>query len=161
MTASPSRRSVLTALAAVPAVGVPALADVADAGEPDPIFALIEAANLAKAKYSKALEIEGAAERQAFAIREAEYGDDRRCNLKAIYPPLKAAEKKCAAFGYALGVAEEAALDAKARTRAGLAAQLMFAAENYESALNLDYCLVPLLVNAARTIGGSEIELPE
>jgi hypothetical protein len=162
--ASPSRRSVLTALAAVPVAGVPALADVANTSEPDPIFALLDAARFAKAKYSKALEIEGAAERQAFAIREAEYGDDRRCNLKAIYPPLKVARKKCAALGYALSVAEEAALDAKARTLAGLAAQLIFAAESYESALDLDYCLVPLLVNPAWAIEGplvSKIGLSE
>jgi hypothetical protein len=39
---SPSRRSVLTALAAVPAASVPALAGVADTSEPDPIFLAIE-----------------------------------------------------------------------------------------------------------------------
>jgi hypothetical protein len=44
---SPSRRSVLTAIAAVPVAGVPAVAEVADTSEPDPIFALIDAAKLA------------------------------------------------------------------------------------------------------------------
>jgi hypothetical protein len=45
--ASPSRRSVLTALAAAPVTGVPALAGAPDPGEPDPVFALIDAARLA------------------------------------------------------------------------------------------------------------------
>jgi hypothetical protein len=44
---SPSRRSVLTAIAAVSVAGVPALADAADAGEPAPVFALIDAPRLA------------------------------------------------------------------------------------------------------------------
>jgi hypothetical protein len=91
-----SRRSVLTALAAVHVASAPVLAGIADAGEPDPIFALIDAAKLATAAYAEAVQIEGAAEKQAFAIRKAEYGDDRRCNLGAIYPPLKAAREKTA-----------------------------------------------------------------
>jgi hypothetical protein len=62
---SPSRRSVLTALAVVPAAGVPALADVADASEPDPIFALIDAARLTTAALNEALSFEDAVTGQA------------------------------------------------------------------------------------------------
>jgi hypothetical protein len=53
MTGSPSRRSVLTAVATVPIAGLPALADIADAGKPDPVFALIEAAKQADACFRK------------------------------------------------------------------------------------------------------------
>jgi hypothetical protein len=52
VTDSPSRSSVLTALAAVSAASVPALADVADTSEPDPIFALIDAARLGDEEYA-------------------------------------------------------------------------------------------------------------
>jgi hypothetical protein len=56
MTAA-SRRFVLTALAAMPVGGVPALADVAATGEPDPIFSLIDAARLARARLYEVLDV--------------------------------------------------------------------------------------------------------
>jgi hypothetical protein len=118
-TDSPSRRSVLTALAAVPVAGVPAVAGVANASEPDPIFALIDAARLAKVSLSAA----------PGDLDEIE--EDKLSEL--------------------LRKAEGAVLKAKPRTLAGLAAQLIFAADfwAYDDPGNF---LVPFLVNAARTI---------
>jgi len=93
--ASPSRRSVLTALAAVPVTGVPALADVANTGEPDPVFALIDSARLARKAREAALEIENAIEEEAIAARKAKYGDGhRRQDLEDEYSPLKAVREK-------------------------------------------------------------------
>jgi hypothetical protein len=74
--------------------------------------------------------------------------------------PQKAAQEKIDALSTIQWDAEDAVLDAKPRTLAGLAAQLICAAERYSLNANDEY-LVPLLVNAARTIGGSEIELLE
>ena len=56
MSDSHSRRTVLTALAVTPVAGVPALADAAGTSEPDPIFALIDAAKRANANLSEAAE---------------------------------------------------------------------------------------------------------
>jgi hypothetical protein len=150
-TDSHSRRSVLTALAAVPVASVPALAGVGDASEPDPIFALIDAARLALKAHEEALEnCFDPAEVQALALAEAKFGD-KPCDLEALYPPLKAAREKVDPLGRIQYDAEDAVLGAKPRTLAGLAAQLVFAAHfwEYDDPGNF---LVPFLVNAARTI---------
>jgi len=121
--ASPSRRSVLTALAAVPPAGVPALADAAATGDPDPLFALIDAVKLAE------------------AARDAQDAD-----YDAVFD------------------AEDAVMDARPRTRAGVAAQLMFAAEFLAELIEFDEDgpklgvrdrILLLLVNAAQVIDGS------
>jgi hypothetical protein len=137
MTAA-SRRSVLTALAAVPAAGVPALADVAGTSEPDPVFALIDAAKQANARLHEELRYSGEL-------------DEQRCaNLELS---AKAAWE-----------AEDAALAAKPRTLAGLAEQLIFAAEFLaeQTCLCEDgpwfdeaTVILPLLMNAARMVDGS------
>jgi hypothetical protein len=156
-------RDVLTALAAVSAVSVPALAGVADTGEPDPIFALIDAARLAKAAHIAALPSESAAQKQAYAIRDADYGGDRSCNLETICPALKAAREKVETLCDIECRAEDAVIDAKPRTLAGLIAQLIFAAEYLAEMTMLaedgpiysdEGRLLPLLVNAARMIDG-------
>jgi hypothetical protein len=162
MTAA-SRRSVLTALAAVPVASVPVLADAADAGEPDPIFALIDAARLALKAHEEALDnCFDPAEAQAVALAKVRFGD-KLCDLEALYPPLKAAQEKIDALGTIQCDAEDAVLDAKPRTLSGLAAQLIFAAEIWLYNDPADF-LVPLLVNAARMIDGplvSKIGLSE
>jgi hypothetical protein len=147
MTAA-SRRSVLTALAAVPAAGVPAFAAIADTSKPDPIFALIDAAKQANARlHDEGLRYSG------------ELDEQRRANLELS---AKAARE-----------AEDAALAAKPRTLAGLAEQLIFAAEFLAEQTCL--CedgpwfdeatdILPLLVNAARMLDGelvSKIGLSE
>ncbi|MGO9233815.1 MAG: hypothetical protein ACLP4V_06915 [Methylocella sp.] len=53
-----SRRALLGALAAVPVAAMPMLASASDAIDPDPIFALIEAAERAKASVYEASNIE-------------------------------------------------------------------------------------------------------
>jgi hypothetical protein len=158
---SPSRCTVLTALAAVPVAGMPALADAADADELGPIFALIEAAKVAEAAHNEALHsLLYPAEKQAYAER-AKHGDGPHKALEDIYPPLKAAREKLYALSTIQCDAEDAVIDAKSRTRAGLAAQLMFAAEFLAEQTNLGEegpefddttVLLPLLVNAARMI---------
>jgi hypothetical protein len=111
---SPSRRSVLTALAEVPAPGVPALADVANTSEPDPIFALIDAAKRAETVLLEASGQLGEMEEQCRA----------NPNLS-----LAEADENAAKCCHVLCDAEDAVLDVKPRTLSGLAAQLMFAAE--------------------------------
>jgi hypothetical protein len=61
--------------------------------------------------------------------------------------------EKTKALCYIVGDAENAVLDAKPRTLAGLAAQLIFAAEIWVYD-DLSGFLIPLLVNAARMIDG-------
>jgi hypothetical protein len=118
MSGTHSRRSVLTALA-VSAAGVPALAGVAGTIEPDPNFALIDAARLANAAHN------------------AQHAD-------------------CAA----VFDTEDAVLDAMPRTHAGVAAQLMFAAEFMAEQVSIDENdpawdrILLLLVNAAQVIDG-------
>jgi hypothetical protein len=156
MTAA-SRRSILTALAAVPAVGVPALDDVADTSEPDPVFSLIDAARLALEALNEALEIENAIEEEAIAARRAKYGGAPwPRDLEDECPPLKAAQEKIDALGTIQCDAEDAVLDAKPRTLAGVAAQLICAAERY-SVNEKDEYFLPLLVNAARMIDSAVV----
>jgi hypothetical protein len=67
--ASPSRRSLLTALAAVPVAGVPALADVADISESDPL----DAANGAIAAYIEGM---SPAEKQFYAAAKRMFREE-------------------------------------------------------------------------------------
>jgi hypothetical protein len=64
---SPSRRAMIGALAAMPVASMPVLASVASA-EPDPIFALIEAVNPARAKADEAHDIHERLIDEFFAI---------------------------------------------------------------------------------------------
>jgi hypothetical protein len=125
-----------------------------DAGEPDPIFALIDAVRLAKAAHEAALKIEYAIKEEANAAVQAKYGDGRRGQaLEDEYPPLKAVREKNDSLSTIQCDAENAVLDAKPRTLAGLAAQLIFAAEIWVYD-DLSGFLIPLLVNAAQMIDG-------
>jgi hypothetical protein len=161
MTAA-SRRSVLTALAAVPVAGVPALVDVADTSEPDPIFVLIDVARLAKEAHEAALEIESDIEEEAIAARKAKYGDGPYPRaLEDEYPPLKAVQEKNDPLCGIQCRAEDAVLDAKPCALAGLAGQLIIAAGVWLHNEPDHDRLLSLLVNAARLVGGPEIKLPE
>jgi hypothetical protein len=140
---------------------VSALAGVAGTSEPDPIFALINAARLAWAAHVAAPPAESAAQKEAYAIRDAHYGGDQRCDLEAIYPPLKVAQERVYALCDIACDAEDAALGAKPSTLAGLAAQFIFAAECLAEETQLfddgplfdnGTRILPLLVNAARMI---------
>jgi hypothetical protein len=163
MTDSPSRRSVLTALAAVPVAGVPAVADVADTSESDPIFALIDAVRLALKAHEEALEIQADIEEEAIAAAKAKYGGaPRPLDLEEDeYPPLKEIREKNDPLSGIQCDAENAVLDAKPRTLAGLAGQLIIAAGVWLHNEPDHDRLLSLLVNAARLVGGSEIEIPE
>jgi hypothetical protein len=162
MTAA-SRRSVLTALATAPAAGVPAFAgDAADAGEPDPIFALIDAAKMALKALNEALEIENDIEEETIAAVRAKYGDGPwPRDLEDEYPPLKAMMEKTSLLSDIQCRAEDAVLDGKPRALAGLAAQLIVAAGVWLDNEPDHHRLMVLLVNAARMVGGPEIEIPE
>jgi hypothetical protein len=96
------------------------------------------------------------AEAQAVALAKAKFGD-KPCDLEALYPPLKAAQEKIDVLSTVQCDAGNAVLDAKPRTLAGLAAQLIFAAEIWAYD-DLSGFLVPLLVNAAQV---TKIRAPE
>lgn len=118
----------------MPVAGVPALAGVADAGEPDPVFGLIDAAK-----------------------QERAYLDEYFDNLDGQPASLVEAGRKCET----VLMAEMAAIAAKATTSAGLVTQLMFAAEWWAQH---DGYIVSPLVNAARMLDGplvSKIGLSE
>jgi hypothetical protein len=127
-TASPSRRS---------------LAGASDAGEPEPIFALIDAARQARARLYEVLD-------DLNELEELEYSN------KPDELSLAEVEEKESQCCRAIHDAEDAVLGAKPCTHAGVAAQLMFAAEIY-SVNESDEYLVPLLVNAAWTIEGPHV----
>jgi hypothetical protein len=124
---------------------VPALAvaGVAGTSEPDPIFALIDAAKLAEAAFYEA--------------------SDRVMAMHHADPARDAAYEKSSALCEILCDAEDAVFNAKPRTLAGLAAQLIFAAEYAADGREADY-LFPVVMNVARLLDGplvSKIGLSE
>jgi hypothetical protein len=145
MTAA-SRRFVLTALAAMPVGGVPALADVAATGEPDPIFSLIDAARLARARLYEVLDVFN-------ELEELELSNKLDEQHRELLADVEEKESQCCG---ALYYAENAILGTKLCTHAGVATQLIFAADRY-SANEVDEYLIPLLVNAARVIDNAVV----
>jgi hypothetical protein len=137
---------------------VPAVAGVADTSEPDAIFALIDAAKLAQARFLKVLEeLNNKLEELSHS---GELDAQRRTNLELSLAEVREKERQCCG---ASSDADNAVLDAKPRTLVGLASPLIFAAECYLFNEKDEYFL-PLLVNAARMIDGplvSKIGLSE
>ncbi len=159
-----SRRSVLTVVAAMPVASAPSLGSALDVGEPDQVFALIDAARLAMAEHVEQIRIEDAIAVKLVAERDG---------IDPLDPELKAANEKTAELCGISCDADDAVLNARPRTRAGVVAQLMFAAEYMARSVILsgdgpwlydEDQILPILVNAARLIDGplvSKIELSE
>jgi hypothetical protein len=154
--ASPSRRAMMTALAALPIATVPILASAA-AIEPDPIFALVAAAELAKAKAHEAIDIYSQMHEQARAAVLAKFGDKpAQWDVEKEMLGVDAAGQRADQLNNAQWGAEKAVLCCKPLTAAGAIALLLFTAELAAGCdLDLDD-VMPSFVNAARAIAGAD-----